>query len=144
MKITSTWEYWKRTPSNELKEEKMWTPSNKLKERKKADTIKRAERKKKQQICQTNRNTFQNQVLQQKSYQSDNHLGGPLCHLLGAIRKMDKIRIHTNGPMDKKIHDDEQCLTSEIFHRQIIRGSLNMFPDFFRMCTFIDSTHMKL
>ena len=25
-----------------------------------------------------------------------------------------------------------------------IRGSLNKFPDFFRMCTFIDSTHMKL
>ena len=27
--------------------------------------------------------------------------------------------------------------------RQIIRGSLNKFPDFFRMGTFIDSTHMK-
>ena len=25
-----------------------------------------------------------------------------------------------------------------------IRGSLNKFPDFFRMSTFIDSTHMKL
>ena len=25
-----------------------------------------------------------------------------------------------------------------------IRGSLNKFPDFFRMATFIDSTHMKL
>ena len=25
-----------------------------------------------------------------------------------------------------------------------IRGSLNNFPDFFRMGTFIDSTHMKL
>ena len=25
-----------------------------------------------------------------------------------------------------------------------LRGSLNMFPDFFRMCNFIDSTHMKL
>ena len=25
-----------------------------------------------------------------------------------------------------------------------IRGSLNKFPDFFCMCTFIDSTHMKL
>ena len=25
-----------------------------------------------------------------------------------------------------------------------IRGSLNMFPDFFRMGTFIDCTHMKL
>ena len=25
-----------------------------------------------------------------------------------------------------------------------IQGSLNKFPDFFRMGTFIDSTHMKL
>ena len=25
-----------------------------------------------------------------------------------------------------------------------LRGSLNNFPDFFRMVTFIDSTHMKL
>ena len=25
-----------------------------------------------------------------------------------------------------------------------IRGSLNKFPDFFRMGTFIDSTHLKL
>ena len=25
-----------------------------------------------------------------------------------------------------------------------IEGSLNKFPDFFRMGTFIDSTHMKL
>ena len=25
-----------------------------------------------------------------------------------------------------------------------IRGSLNKFPDFFRMGTFLDSTHMKL
>ena len=25
-----------------------------------------------------------------------------------------------------------------------IGGSLNMFPDFFRLGTFIDSTHMKL
>ena len=27
---------------------------------------------------------------------------------------------------------------------EVIRGSLNRFPDFFRMGTFIDSTHMKL
>ena len=26
----------------------------------------------------------------------------------------------------------------------VVRGSLNKFPDFFRMGTFIDSTHMKL
>ena len=27
---------------------------------------------------------------------------------------------------------------------QKVRGSLNKFPDFFYMGTFIDSTHMKL
>ena len=26
----------------------------------------------------------------------------------------------------------------------VLRGSLNKFPDFVRMATFIDSTHMKL
>ena len=26
----------------------------------------------------------------------------------------------------------------------VVQGSLNKFPDFFRMGTFIDSTHMKL
>ena len=28
--------------------------------------------------------------------------------------------------------------------RKDLRGSSNKFPDFFRMGTFIDSTHMKL
>ena len=34
----------------------------------------------------------------------------------------------------------------QTIHLQIIYvpGSLNKFPDFFRMGTFIDSTHMKL
>ena len=29
-------------------------------------------------------------------------------------------------------------------HFIMVRGSLNKFPDFFRMGTFIDSTHIKL
>ena len=29
-------------------------------------------------------------------------------------------------------------------HTQNIRGAYDKFPDFFRMGTFIDSTHMKL
>ena len=29
-------------------------------------------------------------------------------------------------------------------YQMIILGSLNKFPDFFRVGTFIDSTHMKL
>ena len=28
--------------------------------------------------------------------------------------------------------------------KQLVRGPLNNFPDFFRMGTFIDSTHRKL
>ena len=34
--------------------------------------------------------------------------------------------------------------TSYIYIYIYTRGSLNKFPDFFRMGTFIDSTHMKL
>ena len=33
---------------------------------------------------------------------------------------------------------------SKFMGEEIERGSLNKFPDFFRMGTFIDSTHMKL
>ena len=29
-------------------------------------------------------------------------------------------------------------------HMYLIRGAYDKFPDFFRMGTFIDSTHMKL
>ena len=32
----------------------------------------------------------------------------------------------------------------EKFKENEVRGSLNKFPDFFRMGIFIDSTHMKL
>ena len=33
----------------------------------------------------------------------------------------------------------------ELFYNpEEVQGSLNKFPDFFRMGTFIDSTHMKL
>ena len=41
----------------------------------------------------------------------------------------------------------EKALEPNVFARQeviYIRGSLNKFPDFFRMGTFIDSTHMKI
>ena len=37
--------------------------------------------------------------------------------------------------MDMSVLADQQ---------RLLRGSLNKFPDFFRMGTFIDSTHMKL
>ena len=32
----------------------------------------------------------------------------------------------------------------ETYHMHLVRESLNKFPDFFRMGTFIPSTHMKL
>ena len=35
------------------------------------------------------------------------------------------------------------CVCDYIYKYIHIRGSLNQFPDFFRMATFIDSTHMK-
>ena len=39
----------------------------------------------------------------------------------------------------------ELCKMLKFDHtEQMVRGSLNKFPDFFRMGTFIDSTHMKL
>ena len=43
------------------------------------------------------------------------------------------------GPAFKKF---ENCCFSLYFH--VIQGSLNKFPDFFCMGTFIDSKHMKL
>ena len=35
-------------------------------------------------------------------------------------------------------------INANIFILTHIRGSLNKVPDFFRMGTFVDSTHMKL
>ena len=41
---------------------------------------------------------------------------------------------------------EQRLATSSILSKylSVVRGSLNKFPDFFRMGTFIDSTHMKL
>ena len=42
-------------------------------------------------------------------------------------------------------HNWEQVLHySKVWLDFMVRGSINKFPDFFRMGTFIDSTHMKL
>ena len=39
----------------------------------------------------------------------------------------------------------KNCINYNFWHIIFdIRGSLNKFPDFFHMGTFIDSTHMKL
>ena len=57
--------------------------------------------------------------------------------------KYDNIKyMHT-----KQTHTHTHIHTHTHTHLLIyiyIRGSLNKFPDFFRMGTFIDSTHMKL
>ena len=39
----------------------------------------------------------------------------------------------------KCVPTDEICT-----HEQVVRGSLNKFPDFFPVGTFIDSAHLKL
>ena len=39
------------------------------------------------------------------------------------------------------IHFQKKLLADEHIY---VRGAYNKFPDFFRMDTFIDSTHMKL
>ena len=36
------------------------------------------------------------------------------------------------------------CIFIYVYKYVCVRGSLNKFPDFFRMGTFIDSAHMKL
>ena len=44
-------------------------------------------------------------------------------------------------------HSSKSCLKIKFQNKTIrnkLGGSLNMFPNFFRMSTFIDSTHMKL
>ena len=38
----------------------------------------------------------------------------------------------------------EYSETSSNFERGYLRGAYDKFPDFFRMGTFIDNTHMKL
>ena len=45
--------------------------------------------------------------------------------------------------MDRQIKHSIHTHTHTHTHVHV-RGSLNMFPDFFRIGTFIDSTHMKL
>ena len=42
-----------------------------------------------------------------------------------------------------ELFDDLTVYLQNVFTNHI-RGSLNKFPDFFCMGTFIDSTHMKL
>ena len=49
-----------------------------------------------------------------------------------------KLRQFTKEELDIKNKSRKAAGVNEI------RGSLNKFPDFFRMGAFIDSTHMKL
>ena len=49
------------------------------------------------------------------------------------------IYIYISVPVDNYFSKD-----NDIFSLSVVQGSLNKFPDFFRMDTFIDSTHMKL
>ena len=47
-------------------------------------------------------------------------------------------------PWNKEIRTKQTTLPRFMHTHIYVRGSLNKFPDFFRMGTFIDSTHMKL
>ena len=44
----------------------------------------------------------------------------------------------------KYMAGNNTVLTIKLKFVEDLRGSLNKFPDFFHMATFIDSTHMKL
>ena len=59
--------------------------------------------------------------------------------LLVLHHRTDNVEQHTKAA-DNTVASMKKTLDS----KEYIRGSLNKFPDFFRMGTFNDSTHMKL
>ena len=65
-----------------------------------------------------------------------------------AVKAHTKLRcVVTNVKTGWRFHTHTHTHTHThiyIYIYNVIRGSLNKFSDFFRMCTFIDSTHMKL
>ena len=60
-----------------------------------------------------NEKTSPNQVLQQKSYQRDKHLGSLPCKTLWTIFKMDREGTQAHGPKNKKFDDYAYGLTSK-------------------------------
>ena len=67
---------------------------------------KRRWKKKLKRIFQESDKTTRNQTISQKSHQKDKHLCCLLSKILGTILKVDERRTSTNGPKNKKTHDD--------------------------------------
>ena len=59
-----------------------------------------------------------------------------MCGLFYLINFLDNLEVW--------VHDYDLKWKEQNSKHSNIRGSLNKFPDFFCMATFIDSTHMKL
>ena len=96
--ITSIWKNWK------------WTPSNKQ----------RWNEKFKKWVLRMNEKTFRNQILQQKNHQRNKYLGSAPSKIPKTILTMDKKKIKTNVPEDKKVDNDAQLLAFERCHTQKI------------------------
>ena len=69
-----------------------------------ADAINVAEMKNK--IPQEKKKTIRNETAMQKSHQRDKYLSCPPRNILGTILEVNQTRTPTNGPENKKIHDD--------------------------------------
>ena len=83
------------------KNRNVWREKLRVFRRLEADTIKQAEMKEKnkKRVLQTNEKMSQNQSLQQKSHQRDEHLSSPPCKILETILKMNKVGTQTNWPV---------------------------------------------
>ena len=57
-------------------------------------------------ISQESEITTQNQTTEQKSHQTDKHIGCPPRMIFGTIPKVDQKWTSTNGPGNKKTHDN--------------------------------------
>ena len=57
-----------------------------------------------------NEKTSSNQTLLRKSHETNKHMGGPSCKILGTIFKIDKAGTQTNGSNDKKVMTMQKVL----------------------------------
>ena len=67
----------------------------------------------------------------------------PKLNKTWAVHTQMEIQV-VSGGRQRQILDTQMEINIYIYIYIYRRGSLNKFPDIFRMDTFIDSTHMKL
>ena len=67
----------------------------------------------KKNVFQTNQKASRNQALQHWVHQRDKQRGCTACNIIRAVLEMDEGRISTNGPEDKKTHENAWGLTPE-------------------------------